>query len=119
MINLHVYPELSYCLHAAKGNLKQISFALVNKNQSLFYLASECNTTTWPGMWIAIANSYHTNQIICTDGIPPDGTPQRVITTLSIYTRVYIALLGVVGIILATVCLIFIIVFRKTMYEIV
>ena len=61
------------------------------------------------------SNSY-INQIVCTDGIPPDGTPLEIITTLSIYTRVYIALLGVTGIILATTCLIFIIVFRKKMY---
>ena len=61
-------------------------------------------------------NIHYINQTVCTDGIPPDGTPLETITTLSIYTRVYIALLGVTGIILATACLIFIIVFRKKLY---
>ena len=47
------------------------------------------------------------------DGIPPDGTPIVVINTLHTALIVIIDIIAVAGIVFATVCLIFNIVFRN------
>ena len=51
-----------------------------------------------------------------TDGVPPDGTPQKTIHTFQLGLVIVYYLLAVAGIVFSVVCLLFNFAFRKTTY---
>ena len=51
--------------------------------------------------------------ITCTDGVPPDGTPQKVVHTFQLGLVVVFYFLAAVGMIFSVVCLLFNFVFRS------
>ena len=94
--------------------LQEVAFAYI-QNDSFFYKGNESNTSVWPGKVHQGLTCFLmlTTIFICSDGIPPDGTPVIVIEPLHISFTIITGILAALCITLSLSGCVFMFVFRE------
>jgi hypothetical protein len=95
------------CPSAALVNstdLKMVQVATLPVESGNFTYNCECQSC---------ASLCETNDTVWPDGVPSDGTPSRVLTTIKMPIFIIYSILASAGIVFVVVCLIFNVVFRE------
>ena len=101
-------------------SIDRVTFGVIDPMNGQFsYFGNETNMTLYPGMLKEYLEVYVYTAIphSLSDGIPSDGTPINTTVTYHLALVITYDILAILGIIFATVCLVFNFAFRKRRYE--